>query len=37
MSVSVNETEAKYEAGPDTVLPPLDAVPQVAARTPGGT
>ncbi len=30
MSVSVNETEAKYEAGPDTVLPPLDTVPQVA-------
>ena len=30
MSVSVNETEAKYEAGVDTVLPPLDDLPQVA-------
>ena len=38
MSVSVNETEAKYEADPDTVLPPLDDLPQVAgtAETPGG-
>jgi CHAD domain-containing protein len=31
MSVSVTETEAKYEAGPDDVLPPLDTVPHVAA------
>lgn len=33
MSVSVNETEAKYEAGPDTVLPlpALEDLPQVAA------
>jgi CHAD domain-containing protein len=33
MSVSVNETEAKYEADPDTVLPlaALDDLPQVAA------
>jgi CHAD domain-containing protein len=30
MSVSVNETEAKYEAGPDDVLPALDNLPQVA-------
>jgi len=37
MSVSVNETEAKYEADPDTVLPPLDDLPQVAetANAPG--
>ena len=34
MSVSVNETEAKYEADPDTVLPPLGDLPQVA-RTAG--
>jgi CHAD domain-containing protein len=36
MSVSVNETEAKYEADPGTVLPPLDDLPQVAgtASTP---
>lgn len=33
MSVSVNETEAKYEAEPDTVLPPLDSLSQVAATT----
>ena len=33
MSVSVNETEAKYEADPDTVLPPLDDLPQVAGTT----
>jgi CHAD domain-containing protein len=31
MSVSVNETEAKYEAEQDTVLPALDGLPQVAA------
>ena len=31
MSVSVNETEAKYEAEPDVVLPALDELPQVAA------
>ncbi len=31
MAVSVNETEAKYEAEPDTVLPALDTLPQVAA------
>jgi CHAD domain-containing protein len=31
MSVSVNETEAKYEAAADVVLPPLDGLPQVAA------
>src|SRR5580692_8228891 len=31
MSVSVNETEAKYEAAADVVLPPLDNLPQVAA------
>ena len=30
MSVSVNETEAKYEADLETVLPPLDDLPQVA-------
>jgi CHAD domain-containing protein len=30
MSVTVNETEAKYEADPDTVLPSLDDLPQVA-------
>ena len=30
-SVSVNETEAKYEAEPDVVLPALDELPQVAA------
>lgn len=29
MSVSVNETEAKYEADLDTVLPPLHDLPQV--------
>jgi CHAD domain-containing protein len=33
MSVSVNETEAKYEADPDTVLPPLGDLPQVARTT----
>src|SRR5215469_1824911 len=33
MSVSVNETEVKYEADPDTVLPPLDDLPQVAGTT----
>ena len=31
MSVSVNETEAKYEADLDSVLPALDDLPQVAA------
>ncbi|HEY2313545.1 MAG TPA: CYTH and CHAD domain-containing protein [Streptosporangiaceae bacterium] len=31
MAVSVNETEAKYEAEQDTVLPALDDVPQVAS------
>jgi CHAD domain-containing protein len=30
-TVSVNETEAKYEAEPDVVLPALDQLPQVAA------
>jgi CHAD domain-containing protein len=30
-SVSVSETEAKYEAEPDVVLPALDELPQVAA------
>ena len=29
MSVSVNETEAKYEAAPDLRLPTLDELPQV--------
>jgi CHAD domain-containing protein len=38
MSVSVNETEAKYEADPETVLPPLDDLPQVAVTaTPAAT
>ncbi len=31
MSISVNETEAKYEADQDTVLPALDELSQVAA------
>jgi CHAD domain-containing protein len=31
MAVSVNETEAKYEADQDAVLPALDVLPQVAA------
>ena len=35
MAVTVTETETKYEAGPDTALPRLDALPQVAgARGP---
>lgn len=35
MAVSVNETESKYEAGPEIVLPPLDQLPNVtAARGP---
>ena len=35
MAISVNETETKYEAGPDTVLPRLDSLPDVtAARGP---
>ena len=31
MAVSVNETETKYEATADAVLPPLEALPGVAA------
>ncbi len=35
MAVTVTETETKYEAGPDTELPPLDTLPNVtAARGP---
>lgn len=30
MSVSVHETEAKYDADPEIELPPLDGIPQVA-------
>jgi CHAD domain-containing protein len=33
MSESVLETEAKYDADPGTVLPALDALPQVAGTT----
>jgi CHAD domain-containing protein len=31
MAVTVTETETKYEAGPDTALPRLDALPNVSA------
>ena len=36
MAVSATETETKYEAAEDTVLPALDSLPQVAMTTADG-
>ena len=30
MTTGIRETEQKYEAGPDVILPSLDGLPQVA-------